>query len=191
MSSNYGIPVSYGYSHMTDHLDLRKTKQRPQEDPNSIMGKLVNSPQYSLFTNLLYFSGLDKVLREDKNLTVFAVPDRYIYWNFLDDIRDISPTVARYILSYHIIPFRYVIAEMMSAYTYIETKNKYYKLRIDGRGLSPQIGFRKQLTSTTPSMNFTPQILRGDIEANNGVIHILDALLLPPPVANMEMDPVW
>lgn len=192
MTSNYGIPIDFGYSYMNDPPNLKVIKGRPKEDPNTIMGKLVNGKNYGVFTNLVYFSGLDTVLRDPNNkVTLFAVPDRYIIDNFSDTVRGLDSQSARYLISYHILPYEYAVADMMGSFAYIKTMNPYYKLRIDGRGLSPQLGFRKQLTSTTPSMTFTPQILRGDVTAQNGIIHVVDALMLPPPMDDMEMNPYW
>jgi len=192
MTSNYGIPIDFGYTYMNDPSDLRTIKDRPKEDPNTLMGKLANAANFGIFTNLIYFSGLDSVLRDtNSKLTIFAVPDRYILQNFQDTVRGLDSQTARYLIGYHILPYEYVINDMMGSFTYIKTMNPFYKLRMDGRGLSPQLGFRKQLTSTTPSMNFTPQILRGDIQGQNGILHIIDALMLPPPMANMEMKPYW
>ena len=75
------------------------------------------------------------------------------------------------------------VADLQTDLMYLVTMNPHYKLRVDGRGTSPQLGTRKMMTSTTPSMNFTPEILKGDVVGSNGIMHVINALLLPPPLA--------
>jgi uncharacterized surface protein with fasciclin (FAS1) repeats len=186
MASQYGIPIGFDNRHMTDLSNYQTSKTRPVEDPNTIMGKLAYSPQFTMFTYLVYQSGYDTLLR-DKNakVTVFAPPNTAFDNLFADMVRILDMMSAREVVGFHILPFVINQADMFVGRQCIETLNKSNCLLLDGTSLVPQIGYRYLSMSTTPTINYTPYIIKGDNPASNGLLHIINSVLIPssPPVS--------
>jgi uncharacterized surface protein with fasciclin (FAS1) repeats len=184
MSGFYGIPVGFDYTSMNEVPDKRSSKTRPLEDPSTIMGQLSSSPDFTMFTYLIYAAGLDNILRDNKReLTVFAPPDR-MFRDLPDDMmRGMDIQTANSVVSYHILPYILDLKSMELGEQCVKTLNKRNCLLINARGLMPELGSRHLVMAVTPTINYTPSIIEADHTASNGIIHVINSVLIPdtPP----------
>lgn len=183
MAAVHGIPPVLNYRHLYDRRDLREASGpgRPLEDPGTIMGMIANNPDFSITANLIYQSGMDDRFRDPGSLsTIFIAPDRYWKRNTNDELlRDIDLQTAASLIQFSTLPYPLTLAGMNLRRAYVQNLHPMENLLINGNLWQPNIGTRFLTTSTGPNYNYNAHIIKGDIAAKNGVIHILNAPLVP------------
>ncbi len=126
------------------------------------------------FTAALKQSGLDATLHEDGPYTVFAPSDQ-AFANLPSKERDAlghdKDKLAK-MLSYHVLPGKTLIVEVKPGKT-------------DTTANAPVI-----LTSDNGIVTInTANVVESDLVADNGVIHIIDRVLLPPAIVSGNEKP--
>lgn len=157
-------------------------EEDPQVDPGpdqlpSIAAIASDNADFSILVEALVKADLVSTLDGAGTFTVFA-PDNDAFSDLFADlgvmgIEDLSAETLKPILLYH------VLGETKSSS--MITEGYYSSLSpAQGRTVSMYIG-----TSDGVSINGAASVTSPDIEASNGVIHAIDAVLLPPTVVDI------
>jgi transforming growth factor-beta-induced protein len=152
-------------------------RQRPQgnqaNSANTIAGIASSNPDFSILVAAAAKAGLVDVLSNPgANLTVFA-PTNAAFAQLLQDLNitngldGLSVAQLQTILKYHVVPSKVKAAQAIAAASTnskVETVGGSIALSLDGEALK---------------IDATTTVVATDIEASNGVIHVIDRVLLP------------
>jgi transforming growth factor-beta-induced protein len=152
-------------------------EKEPKEMSNSITDIAVSSADFSILVSALQKVGLDDDLAGDGDFTVFA-PTNAAFVALLDELGasgldDIPNDVLTEVLLYHVISGSAMAADVQTGY--------YSSLAagpVDGYTLS----FYVDMSSAM--INSRAKITQTDIEADNGVIHVIDKVILPMSITD-------
>ncbi len=148
------------------------------ESPMTITDIAASNADFSILVAALQKVGLDDDLASEKNtFTVFA-PTNDAFADLLNELgvsglEDISDEVLTSVLMYHVVSGAKK-AEM------IETG--YYNSLSDGPVEGYGLSFYVDMSTTT--INGRSKITSTDIEADNGVIHVIDKVMLPMSITD-------
>jgi uncharacterized surface protein with fasciclin (FAS1) repeats len=161
-----------GYVHIIDEVLFPEGFELPK---NSIIGIAAGNPNLStLVSALIMFPDLVSALGSDGTYTVFA-PDNDAFAALLEAIEqtsldDIPESVLRSILEYHVISTAVIMSGDLT----------------DGQTAEALSG--EQLTVTVNNDGIfisDSKVTSPDIEASNGVIHIMENVMIPPSIDPM------
>jgi uncharacterized surface protein with fasciclin (FAS1) repeats len=131
-----------------------------------IIDTAIRSGIFQTFTRLLEGSSLEAQLRRPTCFTLFAPADiafAYVTHETLNQlVRASCEGILADVLAYHVVPGRY-LSTQLSALSKLETAS--------GKDLI--------ITNTGELRIEGARLLQTDIHARNGVIHVIDRLLLP------------
>nr|MBS0036583.1 fasciclin domain-containing protein [Saprospiraceae bacterium] len=134
----------------------------------TVMDVISTSPDHTTLTEALEASGLDATLQGEGPFTVFAPTDEafdQIDSSLLADLLAEPEGLLTDILLYHVVGDSLVSSDLTDSMT-IETLNGNTVLvTIDSNGIF---------------INHA-QVTLADLEADNGVVHVIDVVLMPPP----------
>lgn len=137
---------------------------------------------FDLLQKALTKSGLSNlVLRDDENLTIFA-PSDAAFEAFLPEagIDAVNGEELQYLLSYHLLNDANLLSDLETYggnRGYLETRNN------DGPDeTNLSLFFEK---GSPFRLNNSASVTEGDIEVKNGVIHIIDQVLIPPNLQDL------
>lgn len=157
--------------------DDEPVMDQDQPEEYSIAGFASSSEDFSILVEALVKTDLVSTLDSEGDFTVFA-PDNNAFKNLfmvlgVSGIQDIPAETLKPILLYH------VLGESMKSDMIID--GYYSSLSpAQGRTVSMYIG-----TSDGVSINGSAQVTSADIETTNGVIHAIDAVILPPTIVDI------
>jgi uncharacterized surface protein with fasciclin (FAS1) repeats len=173
-----GLSLIAGGCSKVDHSYLRiASLVTPTDSPqaqqligiSSIMDTIVaGSSQFSILQGILIETGLDSLLRAPGHYTLFAPVD----WNFAeagiskDSIAKMSVEERRRMALFFLL-------DLMTPYENIE-----YNSRYNFRTRSGDSIFMVKLDGTIYTNGIS--LARADIQASNGIIHLLGGILVPP-----------
>ena len=114
-------------------------------------------------------AGLAEALSGSDAFTVFAPRDEAFDKMDKDALQHLldNPEELKHVLSYHVVPGKYMKADMVGV-----------------ESLPTLEGSDLMIDDATEVMGNTAKIVQADIEADNGVIHVIDTVLHPK-----ELDP--
>lgn len=138
--------------------------QQPQRD---IVDTAVAAGQFTTLAKALQAAGLVDTLKGPGPFTVFAPTDAAFNTLPAGTVEQLlaDPSQLRAVLTYHVLPGRVPASQVtngLSANT------------VQGAPLSFQVG------GGTVRVNNAATVAQADVMATNGVIHVVDAVLLPP-----------
>lgn len=143
------------------------------EDPGTIADVASANPDFSTLVAAVDAAGLTSTLAGEGQYTVFAPTNEAfdaLPAGTVDSLLEPkNKEQLASILTYHVIPSGVMAADVTSGE--IETVN--------GATLDIQVGSDGTVTLTDGQGN-TANVVVTDIVASNGVIHVIDAVLLPP-----------
>ena len=138
-------------------------------------------PQFSILVQALTKTGLATTLDEPGTYTVFAPTNTAFNALFtklgVSGIDQLSADALRPILLYHVLGTKAVSSGLKSGY--VPTLSP----AIGGRFVSLKIDVMNGV-----KLNSTANVTKADIMASNGVIHVIDQVLLPPTVADLAVE---
>ncbi|KAI5852119.1 FAS1 domain-containing protein [Tricharina praecox] len=166
-------------------------KHRPHMPPRDHTGPHTNSTLWDLISSSKHTTRFASLLKKDSslqsllsskssNITVFA-PSNHAISTLEKHLKkghgdkDVPPDVLHRVLSYHIANGTHRSQDLRYHNTLI-TRLPDADL---GEGMDQRV--RIGLNHKGPSLNFYSQFTMFDIFAQNGVVHGIDAVLLPPP----------
>lgn len=153
----------------------------PTEKSNTIADIAVANSEFSILVEALMKADLvGAVADKEAELTVFA-PTNDAFVALLSDLGansldDISVETLSNILLYHVIGSKAMSTDLTSGYyptlSTFSGNNISMYVQVDG-GVS---------------INNSTMVTAADVEADNGVIHVVDKVILPPSVVNIAID---
>ncbi len=152
------------------------------EDPKTIVDLASETADLSTLVAALQEAGLVSALEADGPFTVFA-PNNAAFQALLDSdptwntLADIPDAVLTSVLLFHVVEGKVMAADLSD--TYVNTLST----GPNSEPLSLQIE-----VSPTVRFNGTASPLSTDIEASNGVVHIVDEVMLPPSIVNFALN---
>ena len=167
-------------------LTLSSCKKDDTNDENmppaqlSITKTASADPQFSILVQALTKADLATTLDKSGTYTVFAPTNAAFTALFtklgVTGIDQLSAEALRPILLYHVLGSKAISSGLTS--TYVST-------------LSPAVGGRfvslKVDVMNGVKLNNSSKVTKADIMASNGVIHVIDQVLLPPTVADLAV----
>lgn len=150
-------------------LDPNESSHRYSTTESKTLRDIVaDDPSLTNFNRSLTAADLSKVLNEEASLTVFAPNDEAFAKlspnAFADLLKPENRDKLYEILAFHIVPGKLTVSEIQQG----ELKT------LNGKPITVK-GAQNSL-----SIN-SAKIVRGDIAGNNGVIHIIDTVIMPSP----------
>jgi uncharacterized surface protein with fasciclin (FAS1) repeats len=155
---------SNNFTHMFDFVDLRGKKIKKVQDKNSLMGIINENPEFSKFKYIVEKAMMTDILESmQTNLTLFIPSDSKIKYFF--DNMDVS--FARHIIKTSMLNKK-IPSELLedSPFSFFNTNDPFNKLLISN-------------INGETFINNNIKIIQKDIIATNGIIHIIDNLILP------------
>ena len=148
---------------------------------NTIADIATGNPDFSILVEALSKTNLvDAVADMNASLTVFA-PTNDAFTALLSDLGagsldDIPVETLTNVLLYHVIGSKAMSADLSSGY--LTTLATY-----GGNNISIYVNVDNGVY-----INKNTMVTMADIEADNGVIHVVDKVILPPSVVNIALD---
>ena len=139
-------------------------------ESNTIFDIASNDSQFSTLVSALERTGLDATLMSNGTFTVFA-PTNAAFNSLGVDLNTLSDQQLSDILLYHVLGATVNSSDIASGQTYVSTAsqsgpdNAQLTMLIENNG--------------GVSINGNSNVVAADVTADNGVIHIVDAVLLP------------
>ena len=165
------ITTDNGVVHVIDAVLL------PPAPTNSIFDVIANSPDHNTLESVIELAGLSEALANDGPLTVFAPTDdafAALPATLLDALIEDPQGLLTSILLYHV-----VAGEARST----DLSN--------GQSITTVIGADVLVTINNDGVFINDaQVIVADIEADNGIVHVIDAVLTPaaPTVAEIIIE---
>jgi transforming growth factor-beta-induced protein len=152
----------------------------PTEAPQTIVDIAVANGSFNTLVAAVQAAGLVETLNSDGPFTVFAPTDEAfakLPAGTLDQLLA-NPEELKNILLYHVVPGKVMAADVLtmdgqSADTALEGKQ--IAIGIDGDKVV---------------LNDNANVIATDVAASNGVIHVIDSVILPPADAAMAEEPM-
>jgi transforming growth factor-beta-induced protein len=150
------------------------------ETPKSIAAIASADPQFSILVEALTKADLATTMSQPGTYTVFAPTNAAFTALFtqlgVSGIDQLSGDALRPILLYHVLGSKAVSTGLSSGYVSTlspATGGRFVSLKVDvGSGVK---------------LNSASNVTAADIQASNGVIHVIDKVLLPPTVADLAV----
>ncbi len=138
------------------------------------------NPEYSTFGQLLQAADLVEAMKQPGPFTVL-VPNNEAFAKLTQEQRDTllkpeNKTMLRTILLYHVVPGKMTVAQLTAS-----TVGVTEPTLVEGK---------LTLTSLEPLTINNARLIKTDIPADNGVIHVIDTLLMPAPKTDATEQPV-
>lgn len=155
--------------------------ENPIEDAKSIVAIASDTDDFSILVQALVKADLVSALEADGPFTVFA-PTNTAFEMLFDElgvsgIDDLSAEALKPILLYHVVGASAKASSLTTGY--INTLNSSTPDQL-GATLYIEVGNSVMLNGGT-------SVSTADIEAKNGVIHVIDKVLLPPTVVDIAI----
>ena len=141
------------------------------QESGTIVEVAQDAGSFSTLLTALDAAGLTGALEGDGPFTVFAPTDdafAAIDGEVLNDLLSDTEALAA-VLTYHVVPGLYRAADVVGLTTTPTLNGKLASISVDG--------------STVKIDNAT--VTATDIEASNGIIHVIDEVILPEPIADV------
>jgi uncharacterized surface protein with fasciclin (FAS1) repeats len=162
------ILTDNGVVHVIDAVLL------PPADPNTILDIIVNSPDHNTLEAAVLAAGLDGALSGDGPLTVFAPTD--------DAFAALQPGTVEALLN--------DIPALTAILTYHAVGGQTLSTDLaDGQKIATLNGADVTVTINANGVFINnAKVTVADVLADNGVVHVIDAVLLPPPSSTSDTD---
>jgi transforming growth factor-beta-induced protein len=154
-------------------------KEESVEMPKTITEVASSNPDFSILVSALVKADLASTLNQAGTFTVFAPTNAAFQKLFADlkvsGINDLSAETLKPILLYHVLGASKKSTEIMEGYysTLSPAQGNYVSMLVQ--------------TSAGVKLNNSAMITTADLNASNGVIHVIDKVLLPPTVVDIAI----
>lgn len=141
-------------------------------DDKTIVDIAAEDPQFSTLVSALQRTGLDAVLANaNGSFTVFA-PTNTAFTNLGVDLSTLTDEELSAILLYHVLGAEIASTQIQDGKTYVGTASN------TGPNDTP-LSMLIQKGGSTVKINNVADVTTPDIDANNGVIHVINSVLMP------------
>ncbi len=154
-------------------------EETPVMETKNIVEVAADAENFSILIEAAQKAGLAEFLSTENNLTVFAPTDA-AFVALLNDLGlssldDVPVADLTQILTYHVIGAKVMSPDLSTGY--VPTLASF-----DSSPVSMYIA-----VGNTVSINGSVSVTTADVEAENGVIHVVDKVILPPTVVNIAL----
>lgn len=155
--------------------------QNPIEIPETVVDIATGSSDFSILVDALTKAGLVSTLQGDGPFTVFA-PTNQAFEQLFDDLGvsgldELSAETLTPVLLYHVVG---ISAKSSSLSTgYVESLSTATPDEL-GSNIFVEIGNEVMI-------NGVSKVTLADLEAKNGIVHVIDRVLLPPTVVDLAI----
>jgi LPXTG-motif cell wall-anchored protein len=150
----------------------RAQAQQAQQAQQDIVDTAVAAGQFTTLARALQAAGLADTLKGPGPFTVFAPTDvafAKLPPGTLEALLA-NPDQLRAVLTYHVVPGRVTAADVV---------------RVPSAATVQGSPVRISLAGQTVRLNGSSSVVQADVLARNGVIHVIDTVLLPPALATL------
>lgn len=175
MTAQYPYTPRYDNTHMWNISDIKGCYPKVKYCDTSIMGLLENNPDFGKFKYLVKLAKLDGQLNDPQaNVTLFVASDRAIAnlgdsWCINADLGWAFNLIRTSMVN------RRITSELLTQ------SSAFWLLTRD----SPNRLFISNISGKT-RINNDVSIIHPDIQCSNGIIHVVDKLILPTWSGNQE-----
>lgn len=157
--------------------EMQASEEDLQMEMNSVAANALAIPELRTFVIALQAAGLETVLREQPGpFTVFApVNDAFTNVPLDDLIKKENQDKLQKILAYHVINAEVNAVELTRL---INENNGTYNIQTS-QGATLTASLKDDQVILKDERGNTATVTRKDIEATNGVLHLVDAVLMP------------
>lgn len=138
----------------------------------------------------LKFYQLENVVNTTPQLTLFA-PSNQAFVNLLTTtpgfpsrITDISPSIVTGVLAYHVHGAKKMKSDLTSGTTLATLFSQPNNCNPQAAGTVQNITVNANGTLLTGSTNNEIDVVKADLQATNGVAHIVESVMIPPSIGN-------
>lgn len=154
-----------------DDDEAASTATTATESSQTIVDVAAANPDFSILVAAVQEADLVETLSGDGPFTVFAPTNAAFEaalkaTNLTQEELLASPDLAK-ILTYHVLPAEVMAADITGASDQTTVEGSPLRVELDG---------------STVKVGPTATVTTADVDASNGVIHVIDAVLLPPDV---------
>ena len=153
---------------VTPGAEIETPEPSAETESQDIISIASSNPSFTMLTKALQAAGLVDTLKGNGPFTVFAPSDAAFAKLPQDAVQDLlkpeNKEVLVKILTYHVVPGRVLSTDLQSG----EVKS------VEGGPISVKVD-----PATGVQVN-DATVVQPDIEASNGVIHVIDNVILPP-----------
>lgn len=169
MAHIYGTSIGLNYRHQYEPFIEQKPGYVYKSD--SIMGKLKSHPHFTVFCRLLEESGRYHLLLDEteRGLTVFAPYDKAFQYI---DLRSWDMLDKQNFVKFHIVEKVVGANDLKGSIYRVNTLDEKESLIVEGRRGPLLVGGK-------PINGVYSMVVQEDVEALNGVIHVIDNVLIP------------
>lgn len=164
---------SHDLKHMYNVRDLRANTAPTSGRPNSLYGIIASNPDFTLYRRLVILAGMEGVLQsEGFNGTLLIPSDTFLENTYATQlISNMDTATAKAYIRYSMLSVKTTEKNLRAS--------PFYKLRT----MNPSVEYIdvKNLNNTC-ILNDVSNIVKFNIQGDNGVIHIIDRLLIPPSI---------
>lgn len=176
------VAASNGVIHVIDSVILPPVEASMVEEPMAapdIVDTAVANGSFTTLVAAVQAAGLVDVLKGEGPFTVFAPTDEAfakLPAGTLDQLLA-NPEELKNILLYHVVPGKVMAADVLTM------NGKSADTALEGKQIGITVADDKVV------LNDSANIVAVDVAASNGVIHVIDSVILPPAdTAKAEMD---
>jgi transforming growth factor-beta-induced protein len=152
------VMASNGVIHAIDKVIL----------PASLVNHAVNNPDFSILVQAVIKAGLAETLSTGGPFTIFAPTNAAFNALFttlgVSGVADLTAEQLTPILLYHVVSGNVVAADVSTGSVPTLNEGKNLDLTVGGAGVT---------------INSDVKVIATDVQGSNGVIHVIDAVLLP------------
>ena len=170
MTSVHGYIEALDYRTMYDITDWRGSVPKASLRPNTIMSIIEDNQDFSWFRYLIKLAGLQAILDDPQaHFTIFVPSNEFLSKKLPESvIENMDKYTAREIILYSSLDREIGMPFLRS------TAAMYINTRIPGQTILVE-----NLQPGVTMLNGSIQIIQGNVSVGNGVIHIIDNLLVP------------
>jgi LPXTG-motif cell wall-anchored protein len=174
--------AAVGLSLLSVAVPLMAEAETRDQATSDLLSTMQADPELSTFVRLLGVAGLNDTLRGSNPLTVWA-PTNSAFTKLAPGVLaglTAQPAVLRDVLSYHLAPTPITAAQIVQMPTVTTLEGQTCRITASGGAV--------HINDTT--------VTRADVLASNGIIHVIDGILIPPsrvgslPSTGDERSPV-
>ena len=141
------------------------------ETSNTITDIASTDARFSILTSALQRTGLDQVLASEGSFTVFAPTDD-AFTALGVDLNTLSNQQLSDILLYHVLTATVPSTAIQEGQTYVSTAS-------ESGPQNANLSMLIELEKSAVSINGAANVIIADITADNGVIHVVDNVIMP------------
>jgi hypothetical protein len=165
-------------------FNSRAANRRSQNPQPTVWDVLTQSPDLQQWAKLVEKSGFAELYDNPQaNITVFAVPDPYMYNTSASVLNRINKFDSKEIISFNTIKARFTIADFTQQprRVFVSTYHPRENMLVNSQSINVYLGYRPLFMTVNPTVTNQSRIIpeASDIIVSNGIVHKVTQLIMP------------